>query len=352
MSGEASVVVGREGRAGLLRLDRRRALNALDLGMIEQMMAGLDRFAEDPAVECVVVVSDDPRAFCAGGDIRAMRERARAADVAGIRHYFATEYRLNLRIATFPKPYVALIDGICMGGGLGISMHGTARVVTEAAVMAMPETIIGFAPDIGASYVLPRLALPGLPPGALGRYLGLAGARVAGTDAVRCGLGTHFLPRDALAPLQAALARDGVAALRALPTSALPPLRFEADLPGIARCFASDDPAEILAALDAESGRWARETAAMLRGCSPEALCWTALLLARGAGSDLADCLGLELELATELAQGDEFVEGVRAALVDRDRAPAWRHARLEEVDRNAIHARFGELTRAARPLR
>ena len=195
------------GRTGQILLDRPAALNALDLGMIRAVRRGLDGFAARPQVHAIAISGAGGRAFCAGGDIRAIRADAMAGDMAAVRDFFAEEYGLNAAIAACPVPYVALIDGICMGGGIGLSVHGAIRVATEAATFAMPETAIGFFPDIGASFFLPRL------PGALGFYLGLTGTRVVGADAVHVGLATHFVPRAGLAALAADLARDGVAAV-------------------------------------------------------------------------------------------------------------------------------------------
>ncbi|MDA8250273.1 MAG: enoyl-CoA hydratase/isomerase family protein, partial [Rhodospirillales bacterium] len=194
-----AVIATRVGRIGRLLLNRPKALNALDLPMIRALCAALAGWRDDPAVHAVVIDSASDRAFCAGGDIRAVRAHALAGEADEVERFFAEEYALNAMIAAFPKPYIALIDGICMGGGIGVSVHGQVRVATEHAVFAMPETAIGFFPDIGATYVLPRL------PGALGLYLGLTGERMAGADAVHAGLATHFVPRERLPALRAAL---------------------------------------------------------------------------------------------------------------------------------------------------
>ncbi|NUS13805.1 MAG: enoyl-CoA hydratase/isomerase family protein, partial [Streptomyces sp.] len=191
------------GGTGIVELARPAALNALDLTMVRLMTRALTAWRDDPAVRSVLVVSASPKAFCAGGDIVAVRAAGMAGDDAAVRAYFTAEYGLNALIARYPKPYTALIDGYAMGGGLGISVHGSARAVTERASLAMPETGIGFFPDIGASHFLPRL------PGAYGWYLGLTGARVGGPDAVACGLATHHVPAAALPALRAALAADG-----------------------------------------------------------------------------------------------------------------------------------------------
>src|ERR1700744_1717593 len=189
MTIEETVITRRDGRVGRILLNRPRALNALDLNMIRACAAILETWANDPHVDAVVIEGAGDRAFCAGGDIRALRDGQLSGDRGSVDQFFREEYALNLPIATYPKPYIALIDGICMGGGIGVSVHAPYRVATEHAVFAMPETAIGFFPDIGATFFLPRL------PGQLGTYLGLSGTRVQGADSVHAGLATPFTPR-------------------------------------------------------------------------------------------------------------------------------------------------------------
>ncbi|MFI0896233.1 enoyl-CoA hydratase/isomerase family protein [Streptomyces sp. NPDC020983] len=311
--------VGANGTA-VIGLARPAALNALDLTMVRLMTGALTRWRDDPAVRSVLVVSTSPKAFCAGGDIVAVRAAGASGDSAAVRGYFAAEYALNALIARYPKPYTALIDGYAMGGGLGISVHGSARVVTERASLAMPETAIGFFPDIGASHFLPRL------PGAYGWYLGLTGARTGGPDAVACGLATHLVPAADLPALQTALTTDPAPPETVLRDFAAPVPRRPAHADAVARCFAEPDPARVRALLAAESAEpdWARETLALLDAASPASLAATAALLRAGAGSTLEECLARELELACRTAGSADFQEGVRAALVDKDRKPVW----------------------------
>ena len=329
---EASVVASAEGRIGRLLLNRPKALNALDLGMIRALTAALAAWRDDASIEAVVIDSASDRAFCAGGDIRAIRGHALAGEAADVERFFAEEYELNAAIAEFPKPYIALIDGICMGGGIGVSVHGRIRVTTEAGVFAMPETAIGMFPDIGATYVLPRL------PGQLGVFLGLTGTRVGGADAVHAGLGTHFVPRADLPALRAALPTKGVAAVadhaRPLPAFSLAPHREAID-----RCFAAGSVAEILSRLTAERTDWAREATATLRGMSPSALCWSLAAIRRGAGLSLRDALAAELRLTRHVTRHPDFAEGVRAMVVDKDRQPRWTPPSVEQVDPAAIAA-------------
>jgi enoyl-CoA hydratase len=248
--------------------------------------------------------------------------------------FFREEYELNLAIATYPKPYVALIDGICMGGGIGVSVHAPYRVATEHAAFAMPETAIGFFPDIGATFFLPRL------PGQLGTYLGLTGVRMRGADAVHAGLATHYVRREELRALSHALAEDGAAALgyhgAALPAFSLAPLRAAVD-----HCFGADSVTGIVQRLEAVGDEWAAKTLTSLRAVSPSALCWTLEALRRGANMTLPQCQAAELALTRTTMRHPDFAEGVRAMVVDKDRTPHWQPPRIEEVEPAAIAAMF-----------
>src|SRR5579871_4615477 len=200
---EGTIRARRDGRVGRIVLNRPQALNALTLPMIRACAQLLREWRDEPRVHAVVIEGAGERAFCAGGDVRALRQFELDGEHHKAEAFFSEEYELNLMIATYPKPYIALIDGICMGGGIGVSVHAPYRVATEHAAFAMPETAIGFFPDIGATFFLPRL------PGELGRYLGLSGLRVQGADAVHAGFATHFVPRERLSALSQALATDG-----------------------------------------------------------------------------------------------------------------------------------------------
>lgn len=312
-----SVIATRQGRIGHLLLNRPRTLNALDLGMIRAIAAALEAWRDVPQIHAVVIEGAGERAFCAGGDIRAVRDAALGADMSTVRAFFAEEYALNAVIAAYPKPYVALIDGFCMGGGVGVSVHGRVRVVTEAAQLAMPETAIGLFPDIGASFLLPRL------PGALGAYLGLTGVRMIGADSAHAGLATHFVPRDRLVDLRKALARDGVTAVAAH-AQALPAFTLADHRAAIDRCFGQASIPAILQALQAEPSDWARRTEATLALMSPSSLRWSLDIILAGAGRDLRQCLAAELELVLRVVRHPDFAEGVRAMVIDKDRAPRW----------------------------
>jgi enoyl-CoA hydratase/carnithine racemase len=329
---DSFVQTSREGRIGHILLDRPKALNALDLGMIRAVAAALNAWRHDPAVHAVVVEGAGGRAFCAGGDIRVVRAHAMAGEAAEIEAFFAEEYALNLAIAEYPKPYVALIDGICMGGGIGLSVHGAFRVTSETGLFAMPETAIAMFPDVGATHVLPRL------PGALGLYLGLTGTRLSGADAVHAGIATHLVGKARLAGLRAEIAAHGVAAIAAA-AERLPPFTLAPHRAAIDRCFGADTLGEMVARLEAEDTDWARETLAALRSMSPSSLVWSFAAIRRGAGLTLRDALKAELALTRHVTAHPDFAEGVRAMVVDKDRAPKWSPPAIEAVDHSAIQA-------------
>jgi enoyl-CoA hydratase len=314
---EPTIIARREGAAGTILLNRPRALNALDLGMIEAIAAAISAFRDDPAVKLVILEGAGGRAFCAGGDVRRMRELALAGDSTAIEAFFAGEYAMNRAIAEFPKPWISLIDGVCMGGGIGVSVHGSHRVATGHALLAMPETAIALFPDVGTSFVLPRL------PGALGNWLALTGARLKGAQAVEAGLCSHHVPAESLPALRAALLAgdaDAVAGF-ALPVAPGPIAEQRA---AIDRCFGQPSLEAIRTALLAEDTDWAREQLAILGRMSPTSLGVTLELLRRGATMSLAECLAMELVLTRAVTRHPDFAEGVRAVLVDKDNKPSW----------------------------
>jgi enoyl-CoA hydratase len=298
--------------------------------MIRACSVALEAWRDDPAVHAVVIEGAGDRAFCAGGDIRAVRAHAMAGEATAVEAFFAEEYALNQAIASYPKPYVALVDGICMGGGIGLSVHGAYRVASEHAVFAMPETGIGFFPDVGATYFLPRL------PGRLGFYLGLTGARLQGADAVAAGLATHFVPREAIPALSDELAENGVTAL-AKRARQVPPASIDEYRPVIDRCFGEPSVPGIVTRLQATGGPWAEQTIGTLRAMSPSALFWSLEAIWRGARSTLPQALARELALTRSVCIHPDFHEGVRAMVVDKDRQPRWHPSRIEDVEPAAI---------------
>ncbi|MFD8001683.1 enoyl-CoA hydratase/isomerase family protein [Streptomyces mirabilis] len=310
---------------GRILLNRPKALNALTTGMVAAIDRALAAWEHTP-LSAVVLASTTTKAFCAGGDIRTIREHSLAGDAEASERFFASEYRLNARIAEYPVPVVSLIDGLCMGGGLGLSVHGTFRVVTERAVLAMPETGIGFFPDVGASFFLSRL------PGAIGMYLGLTGHRLDAADALYTGLATHFVPADRLDAVGDALADtpgdpvdavlNRLAGRSPVAESGLAKVRGDVDW-----AFGAPTLGEIEKRLRHLDTSWAAATLLALESASPQSLEITHALLVRGRQHTLRECLGTELALTRTTIRTPDFLEGVRAALVDKDRSPTWRRA-------------------------
>ncbi|MBO1075090.1 enoyl-CoA hydratase/isomerase family protein [Roseomonas marmotae] len=330
-----SLIMERVGGVAHLRLNRVRALNALDMAMITGIARALAGWREDPTIRMVLVEGEGGRAFCAGGDVRMARQMLLDGNPEGLVRFLAEEYAMNGAIGALRKPWISLIDGICMGGGIGVSVHGSHRIVTEAAVMAMPETTIGLFPDIGASYVLSRM------PGALGLWLGLTGARMQGTEAVECGFATHFVPRESLARLREALLAGELDAIGRF-ARPVPPGRVAELQPVVDRCFGAGSVPAIVAALEAEDTDWAREQLAVLRRVSPTSLFVTHEMLRRARHMDLPGCLAMDVTLARSVTPYPDFAEGVRALLVDKDNNPRWTPASIEEADPARIEAMFG----------
>lgn len=321
----AEIQIGRSGSLGILTLDRPKALNALTRSMVAAMSAQLAAWRDDPAVGAVLVKAVPGRAFCAGGDVRAVVLAARDQGVEAALPFFHDEYRLNWRIKNLGKPYIALMDGVTMGGGVGISIHGTHRIATERTLFAMPETGIGFFPDVGGSFFLPRL------PGEIGTWLGLTGAHLHGADCLGAGVATHFVPSERLAELERRLSRGIDGAFQDLvdqPAQAgILALRAKVDAG-----YLGNDVPTLLTSLAAEPTGWGAEQLALLRGKSPLAVAVSLAMLRRGREMTLEECLRLEYRAVRHILESGEFYEGVRALLIDKDRRPAWRHQALEEV--------------------
>lgn len=333
----------RRGGLGLVRLNRPQALNALTVEMTRRLDGTLKDWAADPNVTMVAIRGVGGRAFCAGGDVRALH--AAGPGSPDTERFYREEYALNRRIFRFPKPYVALIDGIVMGGGVGVSAHGSHRVASERTLFAMPETGIGLFPDVGATWLLSRC------PGESGIYLGLTGARIHAADLIELGLAEAMVPHGRLDGLEAALAEVGgateldaaIAGLAADPGA--PALR--AHRAAIDGCFAEPTVEAILAALDAEGTAWARSTAVTLREKSPTSLKVTLRQLRRGRElPDFEAAMRLEFRLVRRFMAGGDFFEGVRAAVIEKDRQPRWRPDRLDAVDEATVDAYFAPLER------
>ncbi|WP_051804376.1 enoyl-CoA hydratase/isomerase family protein [Streptomyces griseus] len=315
-----------EGRAGLLTLDRPRAINALTHPMVRALDAALADWADDPAVATVVLRGAGERGLCAGGDIRAIHDDARAGGTA-TPAFWRDEYRLNARIARYPKPYVALMDGIVMGGGVGVSAHGSVRVVTERSRIAMPETGIGFVPDVGGTWLLGRA------PGELGTHLALTGGQIGAADALLTGLADHHVPAAALDALTADLTRLPADEALARHATAPAPGVLAERRAWIDACYAAPTVEEIVDRLLDSGVPAAKETADTLLTRSPTALKATlAVLRAVRALDGLEAALDLEYRASCAALAGHDLVEGIRAQVVDKDRDPRWSPATLAGV--------------------
>jgi len=332
---DAPLLATQANGVGHLRLNRPRALNALDHAMVRAMARALDTWRDDPAIRLILLEGEGGRAFCAGGDVRQGRQMLVEGNGAALIDFLAEEYALNGAIAALEKPWVSLIDGVCMGGGIGVSVHGSHRVVTEHALLAMPETTIGLFPDVGSSFVLSRM------PGAMGEWLGLTGARLRGAEAVEAGFATHFVPREALPALREALLAGDIGAIGRT-AQPVPPGPVAALRPVVDRCFGAGSIPAIVAALEAEETDWAQEQLAVLRRVSPTSLFVTHEMLRLARGLDLPGCLAMDLALARSVTPYPDFAEGVRALLVDKDNAPRWTPPSIEDVSPTTIQAMFG----------
>jgi len=343
MSEEPEVLCEKRGSAGLIVLNRPKALNALSLDMVRGMASALDAWEKDPTVTRIVVSGAGEKAFCAGGDIRSLHDLGKAGNHAEALTFWREEYVLNHRIKTYPKPYVALVDGIVMGGGVGVSLHGTVRVAGDRWLFAMPEVGIGFFPDVGGTYALPRL------PGATGMWLALTGARIRRADAAALGLATHAVPTAAMDELRESLvAGEDIETAIARFAAPAEPAPHASSRAVIDRCFSAPTVSEILARLDAEApvSEFAAEAAATMRTKSPTSLRLTHAQMLRGAALDFAAAMKLEYRMVTRILEGHDFYEGIRAVVIDKDQKPEWNPPTLDGVSDAAIARYFEPLAR------
>lgn len=343
MSDVAEILFERRGAIGLVTLNRPKALNALTLGMIRLMEPQLRAWNADTEVKAVVIQGAGDKAFCAGGDVVSLYEAGKAAregrgDGSAVRAFFSEEYILNRLIKRLSKPYVALIDGISMGGGVGLSEHGTHRIVTERTLFAMPETGIGLYPDVGGTYFLPRL------PGQVGTWLGLTGDRLKAVDMLAIGAADAFVPSAQIDALVADLASgtppdEAVAKV----AEAAGDSSVTANRAAIDRCYGHDTVEAIVKALEAEGTDWAAGQLATLKRVSPTSLKVTLTAIRRGAKLDFEGCMKQELRLSLACLAGDDFYEGIRAALIDKDKKPVWKPADLAGVGPSDVERHFAE---------
>ena len=346
------ILFSRRGAAGLVTLNRPKALNAVTHGMVHALRAQLEAWAGDDAVTRVVVTAAGERAFSAGGDIRHLYDLGQAGRRAEALAFWRDEYPLNALIKNYRKPYVSLIDGIVMGGGVGVSVHGSHRVAGDRFSFAMPEVGIGFFPDVGATWFLPRM------PGELGTYCALTGERFNAADGFAAGIATHRIPSARFPALIEGLAGtvsvDAVLAAFAEPAGEGPVM---ARRRAIDRLFAGSSVEAILAALDAEAvaggadADWAGKTAATIRTKSPLSLKLALTQVRRGKAWDFATCMRAEFRIVSRIIEDHDFYEGVRAVIVDKDNAPRWRPDSLAAVTAAEVERHFAARAEGELPL-
>jgi enoyl-CoA hydratase/carnithine racemase len=336
---EPEILTTIEGNAGVITLNRPKALNALSLSMIQDITRALLEWRDESRVRSIIVKSNSEKAFCAGGDVRSVYDAKLRGESDYLVDIFREEYLLNYIISVYPKPYISLMNGISMGGGLGISIHGSHRIVTERASLAMPEANIGFFPDVGSSYFLNRC------PGELGTFLGVLGESISGEDALYAGLATHRVDSSELPVVYEAL-------LKAESHSDVDDILQDAaggqqecllqEYQGlINRCFAYHTVEEIFEALQRESETIARDWLKASWKKSPTSLKIALAIMRRSKGMSLKDVLALDFTVSQHCVKGHDFFEGVRAVLVDKDNSPRWRPARLSDVTPEMIDGYF-----------
>jgi enoyl-CoA hydratase len=329
------------GGAGHISLARPKALHALTQAMCEAMSEALLAWRDDPAVEAILIDHAEGRGFCAGGDVALVRRSALEDGGAAGRAFFFAEYRLNHLLFTYPKPVVAFMDGVTMGGGVGISQPAKYRVATENTLFAMPEGAIGLFPDVGAGWYLPRLK------GRTGAFMALTGARLDGAECLWAGLATHFLPSERLAEAKARIveAPGEIGAILEELSSAPPGARIAGNAEKIDRLFASDTFEEIVAALEAEPSDWAaKELKAVTAKCPTTAKAALREFAEGARRSDFADEMRAEYRLAARMMLRPDFAEGVRAVLIDKDNAPRWDPSTPEGVTPEMLDQIFAPL--------
>ncbi|MET4129348.1 enoyl-CoA hydratase/isomerase family protein [Roseovarius sp. MBR-6] len=320
MSGD--IHIRKEGRAGRITLTRPKALNALSYDMAMAIEAALDDWRDDEGVALVLIDAEGDRAFCAGGDIQQLYDTGRAGDFAYGRRFWADEYRLNAKIARYPKPYVALMQGFVMGGGVGVSCHGSHRVVCESTQIAMPECGIGLVPDVGGSLLLARA------PGRLGEYLGMTGTRMGAADAILAGFADVYIPNLKWPDLTGRLLETGTTEAISELGEAAPQGGLSALRPQVDAHFGGETLHDIVNSLRAADSDFARDTLKTLARNSPLSMACAVEMIhrLRGPSADIVRALGLEYRFTYRAMEQGDFLEGIRAAIIDKDRKPQWKH--------------------------
>jgi enoyl-CoA hydratase len=335
---DAEVRVERAGALGRLTLNRPRAINALNHSMVRTLAGALDEWRDDESVRTVLLTGAGDRGLCAGGDIVAIYHAVLGGRDEAVR-FWADEYALDAAIARYPTPYVALMDGLVLGGGIGLSAHGGIRVVTERTRIGMPEVSIGFFPDVGGTYLLARA------PGELGTHLGLTGVTASAADAIAIGFADHFVPSDRLAELAAALETRETDEVLAEFSVAPPASGLLEQRSWIDELYAGDDAETIVERLATSTEPAAQEAAATIRSKSPTSVALTLAALRRAAAlPSLGAALDQDFRVATRISRGSEVIEGIRAQVIDKDRTPHWSPATLAEVTAEAVERYFAPL--------
>ncbi len=336
---EADVIIEKRGRCGVITLNRPQALNSLDLSMLIAMDHALDGWESDPAVASVIIRGAGERAFCAGADIRALYRLGKAGQGVEQLAFFRREYALNRRIKRYPKPYIALADGIVMGGGAGVSVHGSHCVAGDSLNFAMPEAGIGFFPDVGATYFLSRL------PGCAGAYLALTGGRIGCGDAVALGLASAYVPSARHAALtQRLIDGEDAAAAVAAEAGPAPASGMREHAAFIDRCFAGSTVGEIVTKIRAEKSDFAAKTLAAISSKSPTSLAIALRQMQIGGDLGVEEALRVEFRIAARILAGHDYYEGVRATIIDKDHRPKWSPADIDAVTPAAVDAYFAPL--------
>lgn len=349
LTSEEDVILETQGHAGLITLNRPKKLNTLNLEMIRKMYPVLKKWEKDPNIGVIIIKGSGEKAFCAGGDVRAVAEAGMAGDRL-TKDFFKEEYQLNNVIGTLKTPYVALIDGITMGGGVGLSVHGQFRIGTEKTIFAMPETAIGLFPDVGGSFFLPKLQ------GQLGTYLSLTGERLKGYDVHFAGVATHYVSSDKISELEKNLTgmenpklKSILQMVEAYHRNSVPSLDKDFSvgpyLETINRCFDKDSVEEIITALEQEESEWAKSTVDIINKMSPISLKVTLKQLREGAKlRTLFECLTMEYRLSQRFMEDKDFYEGIRATLIDKDNNPRWTPDTLQAVTDEKVESYFASL--------